>query len=145
MCSDRSLIVYWPPLRIRTRTAWFKIISGDHYTTTAHNDDCSLELCSATLSVTSPRICHIALKIFYDDNTREWFGTVGLITLHLYESCILAWVYCYTATVYIVQILRNLLTYLRDRWHFLFFYFYFTFTHLPTRHCLFLFWRVGPR
>ena len=36
LCSDRSLIVYWPPLRIRTRAAGFKIISGDHYTTTAH-------------------------------------------------------------------------------------------------------------
>ena len=33
---DRSLIVYWPPLRIRTRAAGFKIVSGDHYTTTAH-------------------------------------------------------------------------------------------------------------
>ena len=28
-------IVYWPPLRIRTRVGGFKIISGDHYTTTA--------------------------------------------------------------------------------------------------------------
>ena len=36
MCSDRSLIVYLPPLRIRTRAAGFKIISGDHYTTNAH-------------------------------------------------------------------------------------------------------------
>ena len=36
MCSDQSLIVYWPPCRIRTWAAGFKIISGDHYTTTAH-------------------------------------------------------------------------------------------------------------
>ena len=33
--SDRKLIVYWPPLRILTWAAGFKIISGDHYTTTA--------------------------------------------------------------------------------------------------------------
>ena len=31
-----SLIVYWPPLRIRTWVVGFKIISGDHYTITAH-------------------------------------------------------------------------------------------------------------
>ena len=36
MFSDRSLIVHKPPLRIRTRAAGFKIISGDHYTTTKH-------------------------------------------------------------------------------------------------------------
>ena len=35
LCSDRCLIVYWTPLRIRTRAAGLKIISGDHYTTTA--------------------------------------------------------------------------------------------------------------
>ena len=34
-----ALIVYKPPLRTRTRAAGFKIISGDHYTTTAHSDD----------------------------------------------------------------------------------------------------------
>ena len=33
LCSDRSLIVYKPPLRIRTQAAGFRIISGDHYTT----------------------------------------------------------------------------------------------------------------
>ena len=43
LCSDRSLIVYQTPLRIRTqggrirtRAAGFRVISGDHYTTTAH-------------------------------------------------------------------------------------------------------------
>ena len=34
--STPLLIVFKPPLRIRTRAAVFKILSGDHYTTTAH-------------------------------------------------------------------------------------------------------------
>ena len=38
LCSDRNVSVYWPPLRIRTRAAGFKILSGDHYTTTAHKE-----------------------------------------------------------------------------------------------------------
>ena len=37
----KANIVYWPPLRIRTRASGFKIISGDHYTTTAHKDKCN--------------------------------------------------------------------------------------------------------
>ena len=37
LCSDRSLIVYWPPFRIRTWAAGFKIINGGHQTlSTAH-------------------------------------------------------------------------------------------------------------
>ena len=34
-CIVIEASVYWPPLRIRTWAAGLKIISGDHYTTTA--------------------------------------------------------------------------------------------------------------
>ena len=39
-CAVIEALVYWPPLRIRTRAAGFKIVSGDHYTTTAHPLHC---------------------------------------------------------------------------------------------------------
>ena len=41
-CSDRNLIVYWRPLRMRDRAAGFEIISGDHCcnTNTTQNYNC---------------------------------------------------------------------------------------------------------
>ena len=67
LCWDRSLIVYQPLLRIRIRAAGFRIISGDHYTTTAHYScfycihASSLDQCSRSKKPGQPSrrlVCH---------------------------------------------------------------------------------------
>ena len=62
LCSDRSLIVYWLPLGTQTRATGFKIISGDHYTTTTHSSNiCS---CNNKLFICT-YISKLSLQPFY--------------------------------------------------------------------------------